>query len=747
MKKFLPLFVMFFMAIGTNAQGLKISPHYFSQQREALKARTEKANIIKAEKMKAAGTQLGEYSEIVSDNYSDDDVRYRYVFSYNTNGERVSEAIYATIKENGVWGEEQFITLGTYTYGYDTTGRINMKQVTYAPEPEDYPYYSHISSYYVTVSYDSSGNASYSKYVKEDTDYTLDETWGYYANGALSSYSNLVGSNTSGYAVEYDKSGLVSMFSDSEYNKTLYSGSLNERTITNMSNYNDAWEIGDTYRYKYDGSTGALLEYEVNSSDSWPEPERYVFSYDAFGRISTITHYQVEDENSGPVEEVQPTSTTTKWGVDFVETFTYFNDEVYSVGNVWYNVFGFDGPIASYEFEAPNEEYSQTLTFNRDSQGKLLSVDYTTDNSGVEAAMAVDSNGHITSVETSDSDGQYRNTYTWENDQVTKEESYSYDYLDYTCSYEYGDNWFKAKRTASYDDTCYNIYEVSKVGSKYISSLDVYEYGSLSDYQCERIILNIQQEDVSFVRPHINKDFDGMVVEHPIVVSQAGRVVCSSSYYSDYNDDIFRYPSEIAMMENKYLVVNMVEEALEDDAYDIVDLGMPVYYDVTHDGDNTICSNADGLPVFILTGNKLLKEYVYKTEEEADAMSPSTSITPTSVTIPNGQAYDEISYAYNTDGLLTGKSIVSVDSNGSKTEEIELEYKYIGESNIESIEIKARPAAIINGRTLGFSDNASFSVYTLDGRQIAMEQNSFTLPNSGVYIIVVNGQSLKLHIK
>ncbi len=165
-----------------------------------------------------------------------------------------------------------------------------------------------------------------------------------------------------------------------------------------------------------------------------------------------------------------------------------------------------------------------------------------------------------------------------------------------------------------------------------------------------------------------------------------------------------------------------------------------------------MCSNFEGLPVFVLNGNRLVKEYVYRDEQldmggsSGSVELPGVEVSAKSITIPAGQAYDEITYVYDNEGLLVGKNVATVDSKGTTTEETSIEYKYVA-AGVETIEVDAAPKAILNGRTLGFSGNEEFTIYTVDGRVIASSTTSFTLPATGIYIIAVNGQSFKLHVK
>lgn len=745
MKKIFTFIILTLLtAMYIDAQGLKITPRHIEQTRNM---RNAKAKQRLNPSIRTANNPLEEFTEIVNDPQYDD-IRYRYVFSYDKDLQRVSETIYESKKEDGIWSSETFLTMGSYTYGYDIQGRVNMKKVTYEPEPENSP----LSSYYITISYDDAGVANYHKYLKSDDEYYLDETWAYYSDGSLATHQYDIAGDYYGsdyYAVEYDENGVVTMFSNSQYRKDLYSGALNASTITSMENYNDAWETTRIKSYKYDNKFGVLTEYSI--VDEYNDTEKVVIAYDGFGRISSIKKYGKTSSSDGMIggdsnvmDKLSVSTDEPTWELEYSETYTYANDEVYTVGNSWHDVLGFDGPIATTLCEDFDSEYSTVITFNRNDSGKIISVDYNSSDLSYDsgATISIDADGRITAIVRND----YSETYSWEGDVIVKSVSNDMGWI-VTTIFEQGDGWHKAKLIDGEDlsSTSYEICEVRKSDNKQIVTYDSYYSGELEESYSERFILETQQEDVAFVRPYINKDMEGMTVEEPIIISQTGRVICSAKDI-DYSSASGN-PSIFSLNEYTdlgYIVPNAIEEV--DDYYGL-NLGVAIYYSVDHSGNNTICRNADGLPVFVLDGNRLIKEYIYYKESFIANGGSSPSIEPTSVSISSGYAYDEISYIYDTDGTLQGQTVVSVDSNGSKTEEINIEYKYIEESGIEAIEIDAKPSAILSGRTLGFKAGEKFSVYTLDGRQIAYEVTSLTLPAAGIYIVDVTGQTLKLHVK
>lgn len=754
MKKLLLSAVMVALTtMGIGAQGLKFTPRYAAQQREARKARIEKIEAEKNKDLQPKGSLIGEYTEIVSED-NDDDTRYRYVYSYDNNNMRVSEAIYQTKKENDVWGTETFFTLGTYTYGYDTSGRVNLKKVSYEPEPE----YGDISSYYIMVTYNNDGTASYTKYVKSDSEYKLSDTWSYYSNGSLAS---LATDCTDGYdyqAVEYDTNGNVTMFSDSFYNKDVYSGELNDRTVISYTNYDypdGSWQQNSITTYKYDPEFLVLLEYTHIGTNDGMDNERQVYTYDSFGRIVKAERYGTTDENDvvEPTPDVaEPASVSTKstatWELSYSESYTYFNDEVYGVGNAWHDVVGLDGPVASFvstDYTGAEQDNNCNINFNRDSTGKLTGVEYINGEGNYSNPMriTVDADGHITKI---DYETSFYYAYTWEGEYIATSKVVDGSWYE-TSTHEYGDNWHRAKAIEYDDNSSWCIIEVSKTDTKLHAFERHYNNGveSTDSYDRNEFIIETQQEDVVFVRPNISKDLDGMVVQQPITASKAGRVACV--VYNVSADGIYEYQYEYVL--NTPVVPNMLKGV--DDYYG-EDLGIPIYYSVERDGENVVCSNFEGLPVFVLNGNRLVKEYVYRDEQldmggsSGSVELPGVEVSAKSITIPAGQAYDEITYVYDNEGLLVGKNVATVDSKGTTTEETSIEYKYVA-AGVETIEVDAAPKAILNGRTLGFSGNEEFTIYTVDGRVIASSTTSFTLPATGIYIIAVNGQSFKLHVK
>lgn len=102
---------------------------------------------------------------------------------------------------------------------------------------------------------------------------------------------------------------------------------------------------------------------------------------------------------------------------------------------------------------------------------------------------------------------------------------------------------------------------------------------------------------------------------------------------------------------------------------------------------------------------------------------------------------------YDADGRLAGKTEVSVDEDGTRTEEIKLEYTYDETSGITSVEANAQVGVTLDGRRIGLSDNSAFSVYTIGGQVIAAGVTSYTFSSPGIYIVNAAGIKTKVSVK
>lgn len=762
MKRITLLVVSYMLTLGASAQGVSFGHFKQKEKIKTLLAKKTQEGQRMATVTRATIIPVEEYAEI------EEDRRYRYVYAYNSNKERSSETIYMRERENGVWGEEVLYTVGTYTYEYDTQGRVKTKSVTYDNTDGSF------ISYRIMVTYGNDGSATYTKYEHNTYDETYVEVakWTYRADGTLASYTC---ENEWGDSVTYtyDVQGNVT-----SYDEYSLSGGLNDVTLT----YTDETESSNSYtnHYTYDDKTGKLLDFW--QTGGYIDTERYTFEYDAFGRISSIKGYDLNDSDSEVVEDgVLETRTTAlsnaaNWLLAYEENYTYFSDEVYGITNPWKVAFGIDGPLTQMswtEYESgasygedlngdgvvdDNDRRSygtETTYFQRDANGMLTAIRYsdTETESGAEYTVTVNANGEIVSMK-----DEYENiwtdngvtcrdysldetTYTWENGKIVKEVTkteYSWwspdgDYSGNSTSevsYAYTDN------SVTKTDESGSVIEIMQDGPRYMVrkwSGDEFEWES-DDY----IIRDIQTEDVSFIRPNLKKDREGFTVDVPVVLSRAGRVVCVGYESMGSGDDCIN-----SEMDGNWHYLNI--EA-EEDEYSSKDELMGIYYSISHDGDLTIASNVEGLPVYVLKGSRLMKEYKYYDIEYSVGGSMGSTEVTRAITIPAGQAYDEISYLYNDGGLLVGKQLVSVDEEGERTGEITLDYKYDANGVVHT-EMVAKGHVCLNDRILELSDGGTFDVYMTNGQTVATNVTFYNFDQAGIYIIVANNESVKLTVK
>lgn len=787
MKRNTLLIGILLLSLGASAQGVSFGHFQQKKKAEARMAKMISSNQQLESKIRAAVIPVEEYTEI------DEDRRYRYVYAYNSNKERSSETIYMRERENGVWGEEILYTVGTYTYEYDTQGRVKTKSVTY--DNTDTPF----ASYRVMVTYADDGSATYTKYERDPDygNYIEGEKWTYRTDGTLASYTceDEYGSVNDVYT--YDEQGNVTAF-----NSYSLSGSLNDVTLTYASE--DTYESNSTWHYTYDGKTGNLLGYWQTGGSM--DTQRYSFEYDAQGRIVSIKEYtgEADDEIDSPIVEGEVVTRASSvgsiiWRLAYKEDYTYFGDDAYDVANPWKAVFNMDGPVVTITTKeyntyaegddvngdgiiderdnAENCEYESVVTFTRDANGKLTAVKETNNETAgsVDTGLivSIDGEGQITGVKSEfkeswnggyDEAGNWdeniqnffysleEQTYTWKEGKITQmtdHEKWENQYdgnndngeYSYTTRYTYTDNSVTiAKVQDNVDGASTELTSMSQTGNRYMVK---HWYGSDTsdsfDWETDDYIIHdIQTENVSFIRPNLKKDREGFTADVPVVLSRAGRVVCVGfESMTDCNDCYF------SESDNSYHCFNIYDEESE---YDSEDNLMGIYYSISHDGDLTVASNVEGLPVYVLKGSQLLKEYKYYDMAYEISGSMGTSETTRAISIPAGQSYDEISYIYNDGGLLVGQQIVSVDEDGVRTGDITLEYKYDANGIVDT-EMTAQGRVCLNGRMLGLDNGGTFSVYTLSGQTLAVDVTRYTFDQSGVYVIVVDDTSIKLSVK
>ncbi len=743
-------------------------------RKERMKLETAQSPKSEAERLESPKRSVARLEEATDYDTRNNDRKFRYIYAYNKNKERSSETIYISEKEDGKWSEEKLYDIGTYTYEYDTQDRVKTKTVKYT-NPEGY-----FRSYRIMVDY-RQDVTHYSRYEWTwDDNLELVESWSYHPNGILASHYKEDWDTDYHNSGEYfySETGMQTAFKTSEGSLLFeISGTLNDCTVYTEDNGMERYSLE---HYKYDPNTGKLLEYSyVEDSDYYSEDAlKEVYTYDDLGRLTRVQRYCLSDDEvdtGGGIEEQpgkeetdtapivyatragsRPSLEDFEWILEYEETYTYFNDEVYSVGNSWHDVFGFDGPLTNYRLEEGG--YSSELQFQRDANGKLTGVSCQNaeiPNVKMDMQISVDDMGQIvqTISDYEESWDAYDdaassiigkiiysskdvNTYTWKNGKITSydnEYSYSDSYPNgYNYSFEdkkhyaltYGENCVTKVCTDNdgKQSTCYT----EQKGSKWYQIMDepiIYGVPCVS-------LIEVQQEDVSFVRPNVMKDLDGFEPEETIIASVKDRVV---AYRSDDYTDADGWGVNPEETYSYYANVN------ED-----------TYFSISHQGENTVCSDIEGLPVYILNNGRLLREYEYyeMISNVGSVGGFATAYGTRSATrATSDYAYTETSYLYDDSGLLIGKTIVEVDIDGKKTEEIKLEYKYDDISGITTPEVFGKPGITLNERVLGLADGRKFSVYTTSGIMLTEGVTSHTFTAAGIYVIKVGHTNIKVCVK
>lgn len=116
-------------------------------------------------------------------------------------------------------------------------------------------------------------------------------------------------------------------------------------------------------------------------------------------------------------------------------------------------------------------------------------------------------------------------------------------------------------------------------------------------------------------------------------------------------------------------------------------------------------------------------------------------------TVPAGLAYDEITYTYDSRGRIAGRTEVSVSEDGTRTEEVKLEYTYNEAAAIATAEATAKAGVRLTGRTLGMADGSRFSVYNAAGKLLAEGTTEFTPAAAGIYIVKAGGLTAKVAVR
>lgn len=706
---------------------------------------------------------------------------FRYVFAYDSNKQRSSETIYYKERNAGVWGSESLYEVGNYSYQFDSKGRLKVKEVKYSLGKPQF------QTYRIMVDYNDNAAAgeavsTFKRYtLADDNNYQLEEQWSLYANGQLASHSLF--NSYDAVSHRYDENGTINAilsydFSDDRLvTKVTKSGTLNDSTIVHYKDGMPSW----TERYRYDGKTGRPLEYTTwgKTVDAFHN----VWEYDAQGRIVLNEHYvdSSDDDVDFPTAaalsgkrrkaarlpfmsagrseaaadarkaNAAPRRNRTEsalkepeWKLDERITYKYYNDEVYPVSNSWRSVMYMEGPLSECVFLEKGDEtepdYEERIVFTRDASGKLTAVNHTyskeTDREQ-SSVYVVDAAGHVTNrtytnKETSgDRTETYveDNQYVWDSDRcVSMVETNGYTTgqqtkTSHVYTYDTAANKFTDELRIMHengtDEPSTVTYTVQQNGTS------VEATNKESAYCNSRYIREVQQEDVSFIAPNMLKDFDGAYPEPRTVISVKGRVVTTATgprgkYYG-------------------YVEVPALNDA--DNQY--LTLAPGQYFSVKRVGNQLVCSDIDGFPVYVVEGNLLKKEYIYL--DNTSSVTPQTSVAPVAKAA-DGVECTEVEYIYSQYGLLVGQILTDISADGKRTENISIEYKYDEATGIGTYEATTAKMQL-SGRSLGLTDGTTFSVYTLGGKQLAANVADYTFASSGVYIVKVGGKSVKLTVK
>lgn len=731
-----------------------------------------------------ASAQSGGTGALLDETYQftdDGDGLFRYVFAYDSNKQRSSETIYYKERNAGVWGSESLYEVGNYSYQFDSKGRLKVKEVKYSLGKPEFQTYRIMVDYNDTA---AAGEAvsTFKRYtLADENNYQLEEQWSLYANGQLASHSLF--NSYDAVSHRYDENGTINAILSYDFSgdrlvtKITKSGTLNDSTIVHYEDGMPSW----TERYRYDGKTGRPLEYTKwgKTVDAFHN----VWEYDAQGRIVLDEHYidssdddvdyptvaafsgkrskgarmpfmsagrseaaaDARKANAAPRRyKTESALTEPEWKLDARITYKYFNDEVYPVSNSWRSVMYMEGPPSECVFMEKGDEtepdYEERIVFTRDASGKITAVNHTyskEEGSEKSSVYVVDAAGHVTrrtytNKETwGDRTETYveDNQYVWDSDRcVSMVETNGYTTgqqtkTSHVYTYDTAANKFTDELRIMHenvtDESSTVTYTVQQNGTS------VEATNKESAYYNSRYIREVQQEDVSFIAPNMLKDFDGAYPEPRTVISVKGRVVTTATgprgkYYG-------------------YVEVPALNDA--DNQY--LTLAPGQYFRVKRVGNQLVCSDIDGFPVYVVEGNFLKKEYIYL--DNTSSVTPQTSVAPVAKAT-DGVECTEVEYIYSQYGLLVGQILTDISADGKRTENISIEYKYDEATGIGTYEATTAKMQL-SGRSLGLTDGTTFSVYTLGGKQLAANVADYTFASSGVYIVKVGGKSVKLTVK
>lgn len=706
---------------------------------------------------------------------------FRYVFAYDSNKQRSSETIYYKERNAGVWGSESLYEVGNYSYQFDSKGRLKVKEVKYSLGKPQF------QTYRIMVDYNDTAVAgeavsTFKRYtLADDNNYQLEEQWSLYANGQLASHSLF--NSYDAVSHRYDENGTINAILSYDFSgdrlvtKVTKSGTLNDSTIVHYEDGMPSW----TERYRYDGKTGRPLEYTKwgKTVDAFHN----VWEYDAQGRIVLDEHYvdSADDDVDFPTvaalsgkrrkgarlpfmsadwseatadarkadaaprrNRTESALTEPEWKLDERITYKYFNDEVYPVSNSWRSVMYMEGPMSECVFLEKGDEtepdYEERIVCTRDASGKITAVNHTyskEEDSEKSSVYVVDAAGHVTrrTYTNKETSGDRTETYVedyqyvWDSDRcVSMVETNGYTpgqqtKTSHVYTYDTAANKFTDELRITHenvtDESSTVTYTVQQNGTSFEAT------NKESAYCNSRYIREVQQEDVSFIAPNMLKDFDGAYPEPRTVISVKGRVVTTATgprgkYYG-------------------YVEVPALNDA--DNQY--LTLAPGQYFSVKRVGNQLVCSDIDGFPVYVVEGNLLKKEYIYL--DNTSSVTPQASVAPVAKAA-DGVECTEVEYFYSQYGLLVGQTLTDISADGKRTENISIEYKYDEATGIGTYEATTAKMQL-SGRSLGLTDGTTFSVYTLGGTQLAANVADYTFASSGVYIVKVGGKSVKLTVR
>ena len=590
----------------------------------------------------AQGNPIENYTELERNSWGKIEGRYRYELTYDKDGWRKSEFVYYAGFDDGKWENEQLRDIGHYSYEFDTQGRVKVKAVTYEME--------NIHSYRIIANYAESP-VRYTRYEKDGANYQQVAEWTCYDNGALATYT---GRRYTSYYSEYGE--LLGELSEGEdFRRT---GTLNDSTFI-LHN-------GDTERYRYDVKTGRLAEYTV-TEDYGRYTGSSSFEFDPFGRISKAKEMYIGSwDEDDVVYEI---------------TYTYFNDEVYPIGNSWRDVFLFEGPLTKVVGKE-NGKIVFDQTFNRDAQGKILSVEEYNENSddGGVATYTVDDNGHITkrtftwtSIDW-DTEKEITNedvaTYNWQGEEMTKMtrggnrqnegdderniETFEYTHGDGSCTMKMWDRYDEINNT-------YKLITITEKDRRYDEQGLSYTNGKEEiDY---RLVRDIQKEDFTITHPNLGKDLDGFCPNllTPISVKDRVAVVAPENNYEVRKHGFCEETNDYFDGSVYMWYVNMSKD---------------YYFDVRHEGESVVCYDIYDRPAFVAMPNGLiLQEYWYDDIEEFHEIEFAPAHAPRKADDQHLKNVTVISYHYNDMGWCTGQSVTIYDEEGEATTE-DYTYEY-----------------------------------------------------------------------